>query len=396
MSNRLTLSAVIVSIVAVAAVVAVVFLRAGDDVDEIAFATGTPAPTGEQVSSPAAVSAPRQDPTPAAATVPELTLAPEPTSEKQQDPAPAAATSPQQSSAPKLAPASTAGLEQKEPLLPVALVAPDPDFERALSQANFSTRGWKTDFSRHSIPYDEISSGGVPRDGIPPLDRPNFTIPELASEWLADQEPVIALEVNGQAKAYPLQTITWHEIVNDTVGGVPVAVTFCPLCNSAIVFDRTIDGAVHTFGVSGNLRNSDLIMWDRQSETWWQQFTGEGIVGVLTGKRLKILPAVIVSWLDFKTANPTSLVLSRDTGFNRPYGSNPYAGYDRVDLPPFLFRGDTDGRLRDFVAVAPLGRFDRGETFESRRHRGHRRSSVDVADYCDSHRARFEKVCIYG
>ena len=129
------------------------------------------------------------------------------------------------------------------------------------------------------------------------------------------------------------------------VGGVPVAVTFCPLCNAAIVFDRRLDGTVHDFGTSGKLRNSDLVMWDRQTESWWQQFTGEAIVGELTDKRLTFLPASIISWSDFKAANPKGTVLSRDTGFSRDYGRNPYAGYDRTDNPPFLFAGDLDGRL---------------------------------------------------
>ena len=239
-------------------------------------------------------------------------------------------------------------------------VEPDPDFERALRNAGISARGWETDFSRHTVPYGEILSGGPPRDGIPPLDNPKFTTPEDASKWLGDQEPVIAFELNGDARAYPLQILTWHEIVNDVVGGVPVSATFCPLCNAAIVFDRTLDGVVYDFGTSGKLRNSDLIMWDRQTESWWQQFTGEGIVGELAGKKLVILTASIISFSDFRGANPDGKVLSRDTGFSRDYGENPYAGYDRADNPPFLFRGDLDGRLlpKDRVATLTVGEVD--------------------------------------
>ena len=238
-----------------------------------------------------------------------------------------------------------------------SLVAPDPNFQEKLDRAGISTRGWETDFSRHSVPFNEIFSGGVPRDGIPPLDDPKFTTPEQADQWLGDAEPVISFEINGDARAYPLQILTWHEVVNDVVGGMPVVATFCPLCNSAIVFDRTLDGVVHDFGVSGKLRNSDLIMWDRQTESWWQQFTGEAIVGELTGKKLTFLPASIISWVDFKSANPEGQVLSRDTGFNRPYGQNPYVGYDRADNPPFLFRGDLDGRLqpKERVAAVTIG-----------------------------------------
>ena len=211
-------------------------------------------------------------------------------------------------------PSPDPALGQTEPSTSGSLVAPDPNFREELAEARISTRGWKTDFSRHSVPYSEVFSGGVPRDGIPPIDDPKFTTPEQANGWLGEQEPVIAFELNGDARAYSLQILTWHEIVNDLVGDVPVAVTFCPLCNSAIVFDRRLEGIVYDFGVSGNLRNSDLIMWDRQTESWWQQFTGEAIVGELAGKRLTFIPASIISWADFKAANPEGKVLSRDTG----------------------------------------------------------------------------------
>ncbi len=240
---------------------------------------------------------------------------------------------------------------------PQGIIAPDPDFESALRSAGISRRGWETDFSLHTFPYDEILSGGPPRDGIPPIDDPKFVTVEAASQWLGDQEPVIIIGLNGDVRAYPLQILTWHEIVNDVIGGVPVAVTFCPLCNAALVFDRTLDGVVHDFGTSGKLRNSDLIMWDRQTESWWQQFTGEGIVGELAGKKLTSLPSQVISWEAFKAANPEGRVLSRDTGFNRSYGRNPYAGYDRADNPPFLFDGPLDGRLlsKERVAFVTVG-----------------------------------------
>ena len=240
---------------------------------------------------------------------------------------------------------------------PQGIIAPDPDFESALRSAGISRRGWETDFSLHTSPYDEILSGGPPRDGIPPIDDPKFVTVEAASQWLGDQEPVIIIGLNGDVRAYPLQILTWHEIVNDVIGGVPVAVTFCPLCNAALVFDRTLDGVVHDFGTSGKLRNSDLIMWDHQTESWWQQFTGEGIVGELAGKKLTSLPSQVISWEAFKAANPEGRVLSRDTGFNRSYGRNPYAGYDRADNPPFLFDGPLDWRLlpKERVAFVTVG-----------------------------------------
>ena len=243
---------------------------------------------------------------------------------------------------------------------PNVTVLPDPNFREGLSQARISTSGWTTDFSLHSIPYSEILSGGPSRDGIPPIDNPRFATFEDADGWLGGQEPVIAFELNGDARAYPLQILTWHEIVNDVVGEVPVTVTFCPLCNSAIVFDRRLDGVVYDFGTSGKLRNSDLIMWDRQTESWWQQFIGEAIVGKLTGKKLAFLPASIISWEDFKAANPEGKVLSRDTGFSRDYGRNPYSGYDQADNPPFLFAGDLDGRLlpKERVVAVTIGDAD--------------------------------------
>ena len=240
------------------------------------------------------------------------------------------------------------------------VVPQDPNFREALERARISTRGWKTDFSRHTVPYNEIISGGVPRDGIPPIDNPRLTTFEDADKWLGSQEPVIAFEINGDARAYPLQILTWHEIVNDVVGRVPVAVTFCPLCNAAIVFDRRLENLIYDFGTSGKLRNSDLVMWDRQTESWWQQFTGEAIVGELAGKELTFLPASIISWEDFKAAHPQGKVLSRNTGFSRPYGQNPYVGYDRVDLPPFLYDGELDGRLlpKERVAAVTIGDVD--------------------------------------
>ncbi len=237
---------------------------------------------------------------------------------------------------------------------PVPMVDPDPDYQNALDAARFRTGNWLTDFSRHTVPYDEFLSGGVPRDGIPPLDDPQFESIADADTWLEDVQPVVSLEINDEARAYPLAILTWHEIANDTLGGVPVSVTFCPLCNSAVAFDRRVGDNTLTFGVSGNLRNSDLVMWDRQTESWWQQLTGEGIVGEYAGYQLDFVPAQIISWGDFKAAFPAADVLSRETGHQRNYGNNPYAGYDRADQSPFLFRGELDDRLLPMERVAAL------------------------------------------
>jgi hypothetical protein len=197
------------------------------------------------------------------------------------------------------------------------------------------TAGWRTDFSKRSVPLSEFQSGGPPKDGIPAIDEPKFVAVADAA-FLEDREPVIELEVGGEARAYPIQILIWHEIVNDETAGVPVAVTFCPLCNTAIAFDRRVGGRVLDFGTTGKLRNSDLVMYDRQTESWWQQFGGEALVGRFTGRRLRHLPARIVSWREFTLAHPDGRALSRDTGHSRPYGQNPYAGYDDVDSPPFF------------------------------------------------------------
>jgi len=220
-----------------------------------------------------------------------------------------------------------------------------------------STDGWRTDFSKHSVPLSEFRSGGPPRDGIPPIDEPKFVSQDEADEWLADREPVLVVEQGGRARAYPTQILVWHEIVNDTFVGRPVAVTFCPLCNSALVFDRRLDGRELTFGTTGNLRKSDLVMWDRQTESWWQQFSGKALVGELTGEQLEILPSQTLSWKDFRAKFPAGDVLSRDTGNERDYGRNPYDGYDRPDEQPFLFDGETDDRLpaKERVAAVFLG-----------------------------------------
>jgi hypothetical protein len=222
------------------------------------------------------------------------------------------------------------------------------------------TSGWATDWNRRTIDYGEILSGGPPRDGIPSIDEPRFIGAEEAAAWLADNEPVVTLEINGDARAYPLQLLTWHEIVNDTVGDLPVVVTFCPLCNSALVFDRRVNGEAVEFGVSGLLRNSDLIMYDRSTETLWQQFTGEAIIGDLAGRQLEFLASAIVSFADFRTAYPDGIILSRETGFTRQYGLNPYAGYDTMGQNPFLFDGIIDGRLpaMERVVTVPLEDLD--------------------------------------
>ena len=202
-----------------------------------------------------------------------------------------------------------------------------------------------TDFSNRTVELKEIRGGGPPKDGIPAIDMPRFDRVADALSWIDPMEPVIAVTVGSRTRAYPLQILTYHEIVNDELGGKPIAVTFCPLCNASIVFDRTVGGEVLDFGTTGLLRMSDLVMYDRQTESWWQQFSGRGIVGDFAGTRLTRVPSSIVSFASFASAFPEAGVLNRDTGHARPYGRNPYPGYDRIDQHPFLFDGSVDDRL---------------------------------------------------
>lgn len=219
-----------------------------------------------------------------------------------------------------------------------------------------------TDFSNTTIDLSELKSGGPSKDGIPSIDDPTFVSVDDAREWIDAKEPVITVEQNGEVRAYPLQILTFHEIVNDEIGGTPVAVTFCPLCYSSITFKRTIDGEPVTFGVSGLLRNSDLVMYDRKTETLWQQFTGRAIAGTLAGETLDVLPSQLVSFQQFAEAHPDAKVLSRGTGHNRPYGQNPYAGYDDVDQSPFAYDGPTDERLppKEKVVAVSMGEVHKG------------------------------------
>ncbi len=210
----------------------------------------------------------------------------------------------------------------------------------ALADPSFWKHVWpKTDFTNTSVNnWREILSGGPGKDGIPALSDPQFV--DAAGETrIGAEEAVIVLEMEGaRARAYPLRYLTWHEIVNDKVGGVPVAVTFCPLCNSAITFDRRVQGKVLEFGVSGMLRNSDMVMYDRQTESWWQQAIGQGIVGEMNGVSLATLPSWMESWESFRARRPDGIVMAEPT-HSRPYGQNPYVGYDS-SARPFLYSGE--------------------------------------------------------
>ena len=211
--------------------------------------------------------------------------------------------------------------------------------------------GW-TDFSKSAVDFSEIMSGGPPRDGIPPIDDPQFV--PVAEAALAAPEPVIALKVGDDARAYPLSVLIWHEIANDTIGGMPVAVTYCPLCDSAIVFDRRVDGRTLRFGTTGKLRNSDLVMWDAATESWWQQFTGRGIVGAYTDRELRMLPSRVESFQRFKDRYPNGKVLVPNDENMRAYGTNPYVGYDEAAWP-FLYRGESPEGVFPLARVVKVG-----------------------------------------
>ena len=210
----------------------------------------------------------------------------------------------------------------------------------------------RTDFSKASVDFAEIQSGGPPKDGIPSIDDPQF-LPLDGVTSLAGSEPVIGLTVEGVSRAYPLRVLIWHEIVNDVIAGVPVAVTYCPLCNAAIVFDRRVGGDVLEFGTTGKLRKSDLVMYDRQSESWWQQFLGEAIVGERTGQRLKVLPARLESFASFRERVSEGEVLVPSNENLRPYGANPYSGYDSSSFP-FLYQGDMPEGIEPLAYVVAV------------------------------------------
>lgn len=218
------------------------------------------------------------------------------------------------------------------------------DFERP----KYFGLDWGTEWGLRIVDLDNISQGAG-RDAIPAISGPLYWTLEEASAVYTDNVPLVQVNVNGDVRGFPLEILTWHEIVNDTIGGVPITVTFCPLCNTAIAFESQIGDVVLRFGVSGLLRNSDLIMYDRNTESLWQQSSGRAIVGTMVGARLTYVPATVVTVGQLRSAYPDALVMSRDTGWNRPYGQNPYQGYDNPERGGpygFFFDRDTiDDRL---------------------------------------------------
>ncbi len=250
-------------------------------------------------------------------------------------------------------PEGTATERVKKPVELVENDAPPPGAAREFP---------KTKFAISTVPFSEVISGGPPRDGIPAIREPRFEPVSVADDWLGNREMVFVIDGapygSDEVHIYPVQIFIYHEIVNDIFNDTNIAVTYCPLCNSALAFRaQTEDGQQLTLGVSGRLRYSNMIMFDDQNETWWQQATGEAIVGDLVGQSLPIVPLVTLSWAEAKRAYPDAHVLSRQTGFNRPYGRNPYTGYDTLQHP-FLYRGPEIDPSRDpfaRVLVVELG-----------------------------------------
>lgn len=184
----------------------------------------------------------------------------------------------------------------------------------------------ETNGVKHVIPLDKIKGGGPPKDGIPSIDNPIFADVQ-SSQFMSDSDTVIGLDINGEVKAYPLSILVWHEIVNDRVGDVPVSITYCPLCYTNQVFERTINGEEVEFGTSGKLYNSNLVMYDRLTESYWSQALGMAIKGELSGYQLNLIPFDVITWGDWKTLHPDTLVLTTETGYIRSYTTDPYGSY---------------------------------------------------------------------
>lgn len=195
-----------------------------------------------------------------------------------------------------------------------------------------------TNFGRSTVYFDSLLPGGPPKDGIPALDDPKFTEVETAARWIEDKEPVLLLRFNGSVRVYPIQILMWHEIVNDSIDGVPVGISYAPLSNTALAFHRTNFDTVLDFGTTGRIRFSNPVMYDRETESWWQQATGKGIVGTYAGDQLELLPVALLPWSEVERSFTDAEVLSRDTGYDWPYGTNAYEGYDTSD-GPFLYVG---------------------------------------------------------
>ena len=212
----------------------------------------------------------------------------------------------------------------------------------------------KTDFSKHIVPLEELYTGGPPRDGIKSIDEPAFISVKEAGGIYDDREPVVAVRIEDKAKAYPISILLYHEIINDELNGKAIFITHCPLCNTAVVFSRNVQGKILDFGTTGRVRDSNLVMYDRQTESWWQQFTGNAIIGEYAGTVLQAVNSQMVSFKQYSENFPDGLVLSQDTGYRRYYGKTPYPGYDNLGGIPFLYKRELDFRLPPLERVLAI------------------------------------------
>ena len=238
-----------------------------------------------------------------------------------------------------------------------------------------------TDGVKHSIPLEEIISGGPPKDGIPSIDNPKFISVEEANQWLGDDEPGVAFSLGDTHRFYPYQILVWHEIVNDTVQGQRVLITYCPLCLTGFIFDPVVQGERVEFGTSGKLWKSNLVMYDRKTDSLWPQILGEAVVGEMTGTRLKTLPSDQITYGAFKKAHSQGQVLSRDTGAARFYGSNPYGNYfqpvsfalslvgsrdTRLPAEAYVFGIVVDGKAKAYFIESVKNQGEVKDTFEGK------------------------------
>ncbi len=210
------------------------------------------------------------------------------------------------------------------------------------------------DITKRSIPKEALHDGGPPKDGIPALDQPRFVTAEEAAAFLKDKDQVIGVYRNGEAKTYPLKVLVWHEVVNDEVGGRPSTVSYCPLNGAGVVYDPVVSGKQFTFGVTGKLYNSTVVLYDRQTQSLWSQVTKEAIAGPSTGVKLEMIPSLTTTWKHWKTLHPETRVLSPNTGFRRDYNQNPYATYYASDQLMFPVPKNVKSKLRNKERVIGL------------------------------------------
>lgn len=210
------------------------------------------------------------------------------------------------------------------------------------------------DLSNSILPVDQILHGGPPRDGIPAISNPKL-IEASAADYLRSGDRVVGIEINGEARAYPIPILNWHEIVNDEIDGKPFAVTFCPLCGTAVAFDASIAGEATEFGVSGLLYNSDVLLYDRNTESLWSQILGKAVAGKQVGKSLTPIPVSHTTWQDWRETHPDTLVMSDDTGHTRDYSRNPYAGYEDSRQTYFAVNNEAPDNYHPKEVVLGLG-----------------------------------------